>query len=282
LEIVVVDDGSTDESVLIAQQLADTRTRIVRQENQGPGAARNRAVAEASGDFIQYLDADDLLHPDKVACQIKAAEEAPPGALLCARWAKFTGDVAAASQEKAPTEIWFDPVDWLFASATQQLMMPLHGWLAPREVVERAGPWDERLTFHDDAEYFTRVALASAGVRFVPHAVVYYRLANEASVSRGRGAAAGRSFYLVATQIAQHLRQKSRSRQADFVAAQWLALFLYFANGSAPELETPAEKALQRFDTRKLQVGGRLLRSLAAVAGVTYALKLRRLLGSCR
>src|SRR5947207_10596589 len=64
-EVVIINDGSRDQTLSIAQQFASERVSIVSQENQGVCAARNRAFELCQGDYIQWLDADDLLAPDK-------------------------------------------------------------------------------------------------------------------------------------------------------------------------------------------------------------------------
>jgi|GEM_PF-108175 len=71
-EIIVVDDGSTDQTLAIARQFGSDCVRVVSQENQGAAAARNNALSLSRGDYIQWLDADDLLASDKIARQMAA------------------------------------------------------------------------------------------------------------------------------------------------------------------------------------------------------------------
>ena len=88
LEIIVVDDGSTDESLSVAQQFNQRNLQIIPQHNQGAAAARNRALEAAQGEVIQYLDADDMLAPDKIEQQM-AMLQAHPNCLISGAWTRF-------------------------------------------------------------------------------------------------------------------------------------------------------------------------------------------------
>src|SRR6266513_6470560 len=74
-EIIIVDDGSRDQTRRVARQFASGDVSVIAQENQGAAAARNNAFELCQGDYIQWLDADDLLSPDKIAKQMAAAEQ---------------------------------------------------------------------------------------------------------------------------------------------------------------------------------------------------------------
>ncbi len=175
-EIIVVDDGSTDRTLAIARQFESDGVRVVTQRNQGATVARNMAFALSKGDYIQWLDADDLLAPDKIARQMQGWDGGlRKRTLLSSAWGLFMYRHDKA--EFTSTALWSDlsPTEWLIYKMGQNLYMQTATWLVSRELTEAAGPWDTRLLSDDDGEYFSRVLLASDGVRFVPEAKVYYR-----------------------------------------------------------------------------------------------------------
>lgn len=183
-EIVVVDDGSTDGTLAVARRFASKDVLVVTQANQGAAAARNRAFSLCQGDYIQWLDADDLLSPDKVAKQMEArAGGIGARTLLSCGWAYFM--YRPHGSVFTPTALWCDlsPVEWLIRKMAQNLHMQTATWLVSRQLTEAAGPWDTRLLGDDDGEYFCRVLLRSDGVRFVPKGHVFYRMSGSSRLS---------------------------------------------------------------------------------------------------
>lgn len=176
-EIIVVDDGSKDHTAEVARRFASKEVTVVTTKNQGAAAARNHAFRLGQGDYIQWLDADDLLAPDKIERQIVALRESDSKrTLLSSAWAFFHYRPQRA--RFVSTSLWHDlsPVDWLLRKMGENLHMQTATWLTSRELAEAAGPWDTRLLSDDDGEFFCRVLLASEGTRFVPEARVFYRV----------------------------------------------------------------------------------------------------------
>jgi glycosyltransferase involved in cell wall biosynthesis len=183
-EIVIVDDGSTDRTLAIAQKFASDSVRVVAQPHRGASSARNFAFSLCKGDYIQWLDADDLLAPDKIALQIEAASQtASRRTLFSAPWATFLHRYYLA--KFTPSPLWCDlsPTEWLRRKIAQTCFIQTGSWLVSRELTEAAGPWNISLLGDDDGEYFCRVVLLSDIVRFVPEAKAYYRYTGPGSLS---------------------------------------------------------------------------------------------------
>jgi glycosyltransferase involved in cell wall biosynthesis len=175
-EIIVVDDGSTDRTLAIARRFESPTLRVVSRAHQGSAAARNEAFSLSKGEYIQWLDADDLMAPDKIARQMEALEQCQSKrTLFTSAWTRFMYRHYRA--EFVPTALWRDlsPTEWMLIKMGQRLYMPDSAWLVSRELTEAAGPWDTSLSVNLDGEYFSRVLLLSDAVRFVPGARVYYR-----------------------------------------------------------------------------------------------------------
>jgi glycosyltransferase involved in cell wall biosynthesis len=183
-EIIVVNDGSSDGTRAVASEFAAQGVRVVTQKNQGAAAARNHAFALAKGDYIQWLDADDLLSPDKIANQMAvSAKSQSKRTLISSGWGYFMHRPARA--DFSPTSLWHDlsPLEWMLRKWEGNHHMQTATWLVSRDLSEAAGPWDTRLLGDDDGEYFSRVIKASEGIRFVADARVYYRITGASRLS---------------------------------------------------------------------------------------------------
>jgi glycosyltransferase involved in cell wall biosynthesis len=166
-EMIVVDDGSTDNSALIAESLG-SQVRVIRQENQGESVARNVGIAEAKGDYLAFLDADDLLERGALEAMSRAVS-LQPGSVALMGFAWFECDPSRPTMVKMPEAGGF------FPRIIKTNFGPPHTWLVPRELAVQVGGFDADLRWFEDWEFWTRIALTGAPLVTVPHLGAFYR-----------------------------------------------------------------------------------------------------------
>jgi glycosyltransferase involved in cell wall biosynthesis len=275
IEIIVVDDGSTDGSLEIARRFESRGVVVRSQSNAGASSARNHGLRLAHGDFIQFLDADDLLATDKIARQMELAELCAPDTALCCTWTRFTRNPNDADYTTQVLCRDATPVEWMTLKLECDAMMHPAAWLIPRSLCDRAGPWDESLTLDDDGEYFARIVLGSSGVRNCREAVSFYRSNIAGSLSGTKSERAWNSALRSLEKSSALLRRTEdspRTRKASAIAFQQ---YIYSAYPVAPESIRQAEEHVAAlggtdhkppggpaFQAARLLLGWRLARRL--------------------
>jgi glycosyltransferase involved in cell wall biosynthesis len=282
-EVIVVDDGSRDGTLETVRRLESSHVKVVTQENGGASAARNRALSLAQGDYVQWLDADDLLAPDKLSRQLEVGSAEGPGVLLSSAFGRFY-----SRSERAvfsPTLLWRDlsPVDWIATKFANNLWMAHLVWLVSRDLTEAAGPWNEALSLDDDGEYFCRVVAKSRMVRFVPDARSYYRQWNLSSLSRGASLKASRSLLTSVTLSTGHLLALEDSQRTRDAALSYLGVLMHYfypeKKELLEELQALAARLGHRLDPPKLSLKYELIKRVIGWQGAETT---RRLVARAR
>ena len=181
IEIIVVDDGSTDDSVGKLVPYGD-KIRLVRDSNHGGSHARNQGFALSHGEYIQFLDADDYLLPEKIERQVDFLVQSGADAVY-GDWrhryhepdgSSRLGDAEVPGQQ-------FDVLESLLSG----------WWVAPaailwrRRLVAASGGWDETLAAAQDRDFFISAALHGADIRYQPGCHSVYRRYGNVTVSTG-------------------------------------------------------------------------------------------------
>lgn len=258
-EVIIVDDGSRDRTMDVAQRFAAQGVSVVTKANEGAAATRNHALRLSRGDYIQWLDADDVLAADKIERQLAALpEKGGEKILLSSPWAYFHYRTRAA--RFVPTPLWEDlsPVEWLVRKMGQNLHMQTATWLTSRQLAEAAGPWDTRLLSDDDGEYFCRVLLASEGTRFVREARVFYRVTASSRLSRIGASDRKKDAMLISMKLhVQYLRsleESDRVRNACLTYLQtWYDNFYPERPDLVAELQAIAAQLQGRLEVPRLR-----------------------------
>jgi GT2 family glycosyltransferase len=253
-ELVIVDDGSTDHTLDIARRFAAQNVLVLRQDNAGAAAARNRALSACQGDFIQWLDADDLLDPDKLRLQMAEFDRGRDRmTVFSSEWGRFLHRWHRARFIRTPLWEHLSPTEWLRRKLGQNVYMANSAWLVSREVTEAAGPWNETLAVDDDGEYFARVVLRSSQVRFVPGARTYYRSSTFGTVSDIGQARHKLESHLRAMQLQiAHLRSLDDSPATREACVAFLQSGVSAFGDSHPDLKAQARETA-------MELGGHLL-----------------------
>lgn len=169
-ELIVIDDGSTDNSVKIVEEIKESRLQLFCYENAGATVARNRGLAQANGNFIAFLDADDLWSEDKLVLQLAALQNNPDaGVAYC--WTSFIDEQGKIFFLQKPV--------WHQGNVYRDLL--LRNFLAcgsipliRREAIAAVGEFDPHLKSCQDWEYWLRLAKNWSFV-IVPKYLVFYR-----------------------------------------------------------------------------------------------------------
>jgi glycosyltransferase involved in cell wall biosynthesis len=277
LEIVVVDDGSIDQTPVVIEAYASQIAKVHRLEGRGSSVARNVGFASSTGDFVQFLDGDDLLTPGKIEVQLKAILDSPGTLAIgsCERFRHVPGDVPSSRTKGAAETV--DAGTWA-REKFEEWGTFTHSWLVPRDVALRAGTWNEALIQLDDPEFFVRVVLASSGVTFCPDALVYYRSGVSGSVAGDLRPDAHTSSMLATALCERYLRRFDieGAIRTVFAARWWLVAQSAYPHNMAV-YRYAFTRSYELGEAPRPLSGGRLQQRVARLVGWRLAKRLRML-----
>ncbi|WP_066221459.1 glycosyltransferase family 2 protein [Formosa haliotis] len=282
IEVIVVDDYSTDRSFELAKQYEADNIKVVKNIRKGACAARNYGFELSEGEYIQYLDADDLLCKEKIEIQIKELHGETSEVISSGVWGRFydkTDNVKWQNQEV--NQDYDKGYKWLNDSWRGKGMGAVHCWLVPRAIIQKSGIWDEGLRINQDGEFFTRVLLNTKEIKFCKNAKVFYRSGNPNSISQSNNL----SFQKAESLLKSYISYKKEVKKVNLTNELKCGLgynflhFIYLYKYTFPELSKTASLEFYDLGFKKMwPVGGEKFKKLSSILGFKNTLKIKSII----
>lgn len=191
LEVIVVDDGSTDDSATLAATYG-AQIRYTYQPNAGPAAARNTGLALATGELITFLDVDDRWPPGKLQAQLQYLLQNPALHLV---WG-YTQTMRLVAERPSEPDLIAPPS-----------LLPLVGSILFRkEVLLAAGVFDPQLRMSEDVDWFMRIREANVPLQVVSAVALFYRL-HETNMTHGKQLVEMKTVYAIKQSLDRRRKQ---------------------------------------------------------------------------
>ena len=257
IEVIVVNDGSTDDSGAILEEFIPRGVHVIHERLGSAAKARNRAAAEATGDYIKFFDADDLLSPRHIERQMQRLA-GRNDAIAISEWGRFyRDDLSTFCEERQGVCRDMEASDWLVeAFRDAHPMMQPGMFLIPRETLEAGGGWDESLSLIDDFEFFSRVLCRAEEVLFTAGATLLYRSGISGSLSGRKDRKSVESAYHSLIRGTGHLLAKRSDPAARLSCANILQDFIYTYYPDYPDLRKQITRRVAELGGSDLEPDG--------------------------
>ena len=276
IEIILVNDGSTDNTGDIASRIYDKRIKIINVTNGGASRARNIALQHAKGTYIVFFDADDYIYPNFITTQIEFIKE-DEESIVMSGWGRFyNNDITTFKLENNPQNP-FTFYDWIvkYWRAGNAMTNPGRA-LIPKRVIEQAGLWNQQLTLNDDFDFFARIFRSSSKIYFNNNSALLYRsgingLSNTKDIKGFESL-----FSSTSAGINQALSEYPNEEEIKHSCANILQLFVYTAYPTYPKLVKEGESLIKDLGGSDLTFpSGKITQFISKIIGWKNAKRIR-------
>ncbi len=269
IEIIIINDGSTDGSKSVLNQFDSvSNLTVYHQENSGVSRARNKGIELATGDFIQFLDSDDLLEPNKLQVQIDALNKSGHD-VAYGDWIKYQeietglfadGEKISRSMKREPeielfTDFWCPPAALLFRN----------------DIVKKIGGFRETLPIIQDARFFLDAALVGGKFIYTSGIMAKYRITKQQSLSRKNPLGFVNDCYVNAAEVYGIWNNTEISKERKEALLKVLFNCSRFFYEHDREKFNECFKLIRQIDTSAIPQSPKQIRYLSKVFGYRFA-----------
>ncbi len=276
-ELIIVNDGSTDNTEKIISSFTDNRIKYFTQKNKGQCAANNFGLAQAKGDYIKFFDADDVMNATHIEAQYEKVKNSKTNIASC-KWGRFYDD-DFTNTKFIPESVWkdFATLDWIKAALTQRHdMMGGCLWLIPRQILEKVSGWDESLSLNNDFEFSVRLLLGAENVIFTENALLYYRTGNNNSLSNATNASKYNAAYKANLLGCNHLLAVDNSKFVQKLCANRFQDWVYAIYPNHLDIVQKFEMQIKAWGGSNISIeGGKALIFLSKLLGWKNAIRIK-------
>lgn len=277
-EVIIVNDGSKDSSEDIIQRFEDNRIKYFKIKNSGPCFARNYGISKATGKLFQFLDADDVLHHEKIESQVRMYALFGDEYIYSGIMGTINNGLKSLEKD---LDFYYKNLEVkeyfrkMFNNFGKYYTTGI--WLVPKKLLDSSPGWDEKVLINNDGEYFSRLILKSKGIIFSPGAIFYYRRDVPESLSKKFNSKRIYTSWL----YSYTCYVKGFKDNLDPACARELgrkALSVYYCNSYPhhPDLLATCKEQIRLLGYKSpVAYGGETFKFLSRVMGVDSALRIR-------
>jgi glycosyltransferase involved in cell wall biosynthesis len=277
LEIILVNDGSTDKTEEIILSITDKRIKYYKINNVGGCEARNFGIKNASGQLYQFLDHDDVLDVDKIFYQIKHYKTNGSNYIYSANMGTVHGDIKTVDQNYELYQKDFTPEQY-FDTLLNQFgkYITTGAWLVPAEISALTHGWDSNSGINDDGEYFMRLILLSKGIIYCEKSTFYFRRDVEGSLSKQFGSKEVYLKWLYSYKsYAKNFLLNLPGPKAKELGRKALSKYYCSSYPNYPDLLRECKLEIEKLGFKTpTAYGGNVFRLISSVLGVDNTLKI--------
>jgi glycosyltransferase involved in cell wall biosynthesis len=276
-ELIIVNDGSTDDTESIIISFSDERIKYFKQKNKGQCAANNFGLSQAKGDYIKFFDADDIMNEKHIEAQYEKIKNNKTTLASC-KWGRFYND-DIKNAKFVPELVWKDlkTYEWLKTALSQRHdMMGGCLWLIPKIILDKVGGWDESLTLNNDFEFSIRLLLAAEKVFFADEALLFYRTGVRNTLSQSTSEADYIAAYKSNLMGCNYLLAKDNSKTMKTLCANRFQEWVYTIYPDHNEIVEKFEHQIKVWGGSSIEIeGGKILILLSKLFGWKIAKRIK-------